>query len=89
MGDITRKERTNTMAEITRKEQTNVVTDITECATVTNNSMERSAVIYIIEEQYRTCKCNYKHYRTTVMTYITALKRKWRPFRGNCTSRTA
>ena len=36
------------MADITRKEGKNVVMDITEHATVTKNSMECAAVIYVI-----------------------------------------
>ena len=66
------------MANITRKERTNVVTDIMENATVTKNSMERAAVMYVINKQYRTCNFNGKHYRKNVMSYIAALKHKWK-----------
>ena len=36
------------MSDITRKEQTNAMTEITEHATVTKNSMECAAAMYII-----------------------------------------
>ena len=60
------------MADITRKEQTNVVTDITECATVTKNSIDCAAVIYVILEQYITCSRNVKHCGAILMTHIVA-----------------
>ena len=50
MSDIKRKERINVMLDIKKKKRTNVVTDITECSTLTKNSMERAAVIYVITE---------------------------------------
>ena len=51
------------MVDITRKEEKNIVMDITERATVTNNSMQVAAIMYVIVEQYRTCNHNDKHYR--------------------------
>ena len=73
-----RKERTNATADITRKERTNIMTDITERATLINNSMERSAIMYAIAEHYRTCNRNDEHHVTTLMTYITVLNRMWK-----------
>ena len=64
MSEITRKERTNGMADITIKERTNVVTDMMERATVTKNSMERAVIIYFIKEKYITCRRNVRHYGT-------------------------
>ena len=64
------------MTDITGKEWKNAVIYITERATVTNNIMERAAIMYVIMEQYRTCNRNDKHYRTNATTYIMALKRK-------------
>ena len=40
--------------------------------------MDREALMYVIVEQYRTCNRNEERYKTTVMTYTVALKRKWK-----------
>ena len=54
------------------------MTDIKESETVTKNSMECAAAMYVITKQYRICNRNDKDYGTTVMRYITTLKRKWK-----------
>ena len=41
-----------------------------------NNSIVRADIMYVITEQYVTYNHNEKYYGTTVMMYITDLKRK-------------